>query len=640
MVLYGNETLAQMSRKALALAIVLSMAAQPAPAALLNLAQMPLFVGSNIPPKVMLTISKDQQLFKKAYNDYSDLDGDGQIETTYKHSIDYYGYFDPQKCYDYSDRVEPNGASSRRVASSDATDGTVHGQWNGNFLNWVSMSRMDAVRKLLYGGMRSTDQTFAAGGVNAVTVLERAYLPTDAHAWAKYYNPAPGHRAAQPPINPLTPFAGCRTTPAATVARQLVHDTRGDRRLRHHVHDRRMTARSASGDQISMSERRAPPRSVHRRRCCRISNGEQDRERPRRRRGHRWRRLGSASTGRVTNLSSTGHLVLQSDDRARRAAATSARRRTRSRRSSASRKGNFGLWNANERCAVPVVRGAQQLPERLPGRPAQQRQPGRALGDRRERRKSRRAPRMALGTGGAQGEYIARVQVCVSQSLLTAPRNAASAIRAATKPIGLLQEYGDDDRIHFGLMTGSYPKNITGGVLRKNVGAFTDEVDVDTTARSSQTRPVPAAGRAAHDGLGRDAAGHREHAQLHAHLRLRLQPTAATSARAATTAPTSSSTSIETTARAGAIRWRRCSSNRCATSPARRATSSTRITATAARTTSSGCRSRRWTDPMANDDLLRPLNVLVFNASVSTNEDDLRSTRRGGHQRDGHDRRR
>ena len=40
----------------------------------------------------MLDISKDQQLHKKAYNDYSDLDNDGKLETTYKHSIDYYGY--------------------------------------------------------------------------------------------------------------------------------------------------------------------------------------------------------------------------------------------------------------------------------------------------------------------------------------------------------------------------------------------------------------------------------------------------------------------------------------------------------------------------------------------------------------------
>src|SRR5262245_56075626 len=99
------------------------MTAQPTAAALLNLAQTPLFIGANVPPQVMLTISKDQQLYKKAYNDYSDLDGDGQIETTYKHSIDYYGNFDPTKCYNYSttnQRFEPASVSSTKYCSANS----------------------------------------------------------------------------------------------------------------------------------------------------------------------------------------------------------------------------------------------------------------------------------------------------------------------------------------------------------------------------------------------------------------------------------------------------------------------------------------------------------------------------------------
>ena len=31
------------------------------------------------------------------------------------------------------------------------------GQWSGNFLNWATMSRMDVLRKILFGGLRSTD---------------------------------------------------------------------------------------------------------------------------------------------------------------------------------------------------------------------------------------------------------------------------------------------------------------------------------------------------------------------------------------------------------------------------------------------------------------------------------------------------
>ena len=57
--------------------------------------------SSNVPGLVMLVMSNDHQLFYKAYNDWSDLDGDGDIDSTYKGSITYYGYFDPTKCYSY-----------------------------------------------------------------------------------------------------------------------------------------------------------------------------------------------------------------------------------------------------------------------------------------------------------------------------------------------------------------------------------------------------------------------------------------------------------------------------------------------------------------------------------------------------------
>ncbi|MBX3612284.1 MAG: hypothetical protein KF786_01835, partial [Burkholderiaceae bacterium] len=159
------------------------------PAFALTLAQSPLYAGGAIPPLVMLDLSKDQQLYKKAYNDYSDLDNDGELETTYKHSIDYYGYFDSGKCYSYStsnQRFEPVATTSTKYCTAGTN------QWSGNFLNWATMARMDAVRKLLYGGLRSTD-------TGSDTVLERVYIPPDAHAWAKHYSGAD--------LDQLTPFS-------------------------------------------------------------------------------------------------------------------------------------------------------------------------------------------------------------------------------------------------------------------------------------------------------------------------------------------------------------------------------------------------------------------------------------------------
>lgn len=139
--------------------------------------QAPLFLTGAIEPRVMLLVSRDHELSKKAYNDYSDLDGDGTLDTTYKDSIVYYGYFDSKKCYSYTNnRFEPAAA----VAANTHECGGTH--WSGNFLNWASMTRMDVLRKTLYGGHRSEDSTTA-------TVLQRHFLPNDVHAFVKVYNP-------------------------------------------------------------------------------------------------------------------------------------------------------------------------------------------------------------------------------------------------------------------------------------------------------------------------------------------------------------------------------------------------------------------------------------------------------------------
>ncbi len=143
-----------------------------------SLSQSPLFLVTSADPLVMLNLSNDHQLFYKAYDDWSDINSDGVIDTTYNHDIDYYGYFDSYKCYVYDttdDRFEPDSITDDKYCAG-ASD------WSGNFLNWASMTRMDSVKKILYGGTRSTDSSTS-------TVLERSYLPGDAHSFAKHYSP-------------------------------------------------------------------------------------------------------------------------------------------------------------------------------------------------------------------------------------------------------------------------------------------------------------------------------------------------------------------------------------------------------------------------------------------------------------------
>ena len=170
----------------LAAALLAALLGANASAAPLAIADVPVFLNAtNAEPLVMLALSNDEQLYHKAYTDFDDVDGDGAIDSTYKDTINYYGYFDPAKCYSYSGALD-TGSFGPTAAAGGTNSHTCNGvsgggRWSGNFLNWASMSRMDALRKVLFGGYRSTDTASA-------TTLERAFIPSDNHAWTKFYS--------------------------------------------------------------------------------------------------------------------------------------------------------------------------------------------------------------------------------------------------------------------------------------------------------------------------------------------------------------------------------------------------------------------------------------------------------------------
>jgi type IV pilus assembly protein PilY1 len=320
--------------------------------------QLPMAGKSLGTPMLMLNMSRDHQLSYRAYVEYTDLDGDGQLERTYKHSqtFDYYGYFDPYRCYTYSDgRFKPGSVTSDKYCSS---------AWSGNFLNWATMTRLDVVRRILYGGLRSTDDS-------SLTVLERAYLPTDAHSFAKYY--------AGADISKLTPFdvaelTMCNTTPGPTSGTE-----------------------SASHD-----NRQAPLMKVA--------------------------------------------------------------------------AGNYQLWNNNERwqCYWSEERGASWTSnaedKAKTGLDAEISNPSRDTN--------------GLSVGGNGPNFIVRVEACKGATAASGSTEPCTAYPSGNrKPTGLLHDFGQDNKMLIGLMTGSYEKNISGGVLRANIGSFRDEVRADTDGR-------------------------------------------------------------------------------------------------------------------------------------------------------------
>ncbi|MDR2550398.1 MAG: hypothetical protein LBD10_09405 [Desulfobulbus sp.] len=400
-----------------------------------NFASVPMNLTSNdATPLVMLNMSRDHQLHYKAYTDYADLDGNGVPETTYTDNIEYYGYFDTKKCYDYST------GNNRFVPAALATGTNSHycsGKWSGNFLNWATMTRMDVVRKLLYGGKRSTD-------TSTLTVLERQFLPMDAHAFAKYYD---GGDVSQ--LTPFTnlPKANGTTSSAIGISNNAV------------TLNVSSSLTVKSGDQIKVEAACgwmiggvtgisgttitiAVPAGASKKNDDATST--------------------TSSTWTLTNLSQTGITFCNLTTRAGGNLSQSNTGPPLLRAA----KGNFALWNANEgkQCywsgenSINAANGNQPAKS---GIYASSTSPSQTT--------------HGLGTGSAQGEYIVRVEV--GKAGLFGEEKLKKYGTSTYKPIGLLQTYGDTDQLKFGLMTGSYTNNVSGGVLRKNVSSFTNEVN-------------------------------------------------------------------------------------------------------------------------------------------------------------------
>lgn len=457
-------------KKALAILFLLQ-ASSSIFGASLNLSSEPLFYSSTpVPPIVMLDMSRDHQLTYKAYTDYADLDGDGIPDTTYKNSIDYYGYFDSYKCYTYDSSVnyfKPAVTTTDKYCNA----GSTSGQWSGNFLNWVTMSRMDVVRKLLYGGYRSTD-------TGTLTILERSFVPSDAHAWAKYYN---GSDIAKLTPFALTSYSGSYPYPSGTSTKSIKLDGTNPGNI--------LISYSAAGgvqlgDQlwfVSTSNAnntlqgavksctQKSDKSCDTSQYITISLNSRTNVSPS---PYGYTGSGTYNSWTVYNLSRTGISfcnVTKGDS-------TNHSESNKNPPLLRVVQGDYALWSANEvwQCQWMSEKSNTQSSFSGVGSNGNIAAATGLLAS----AENPSQPAVGLGTGIGQGEYYARVSACVSG--LINQEKCKQYPNGNYKPIGLLQSYGDSDLIQFGLFTGSYNKNLSGGVLRKNVGSFTNEVNIST----------------------------------------------------------------------------------------------------------------------------------------------------------------
>ena len=122
-------------------------------AAPVDLADQPLFSTSGAPGNVLLALSVE----------WPTASTPAYLSTTaYSTANTYVGYFDPAKCYRYTNHATPaNGyfTPDSMATSHVCTSTAAKALWSGNYLNWATAQTMDAFRWALTGGDRVVDTT-------------------------------------------------------------------------------------------------------------------------------------------------------------------------------------------------------------------------------------------------------------------------------------------------------------------------------------------------------------------------------------------------------------------------------------------------------------------------------------------------
>lgn len=496
----------------------------------------PLFLGGNGKPLAMLVMGRDHKLYYEAYNDASDLNQDGEIDVGYKPNLtqdgkplDYYGYFDSYKCYSYQgDNTNPsstdyftpismtNNVINNRRASRIKT---CSGNWSGDFLNYLTTSRIDALRRVLYGGYRNVDSA-------TETILERARIPQDAHSWGKEYESFARDGYYISDYTPLSqPAEGTRhlfanttlknDTEQKTLLRVLTNSSyriwnwvaierpvAGDKCI--HGGDGPNCA-SPSGTDTSHPNNNAEFNAL----AARFVNpghlmGTSAQPTPstpeftlngRIECSSNCNPYGSddnyitvfSGTLNVTNAGTyefavdgddavevmidgtvvvgwyTGHGKCPSDPTTCRDAhkgsitLTSGAHAIQFRHEEVGGDDNYWLyWKGGDSL------GAWQVV------------PSTSFSNLVISTYNRTIP------DSARTDHVVRVKACVSGRLEPECKGYPESSPTVYKPTGLLHEYGETDRMAFGLLTGSFYKNLSGGLLRKNITSFKDEINTST----------------------------------------------------------------------------------------------------------------------------------------------------------------
>ncbi len=105
-------------------------------------------VSNAVTPNVLLLLDKSGSMGRRADCDRS-TGGDFTTCPVFVETNTYTGMFDPLKCYIYNGAAKRFQGTTVKGSVSTACGAT---EWDGNFLNWVTIRRIDAVKQALIGG--------------------------------------------------------------------------------------------------------------------------------------------------------------------------------------------------------------------------------------------------------------------------------------------------------------------------------------------------------------------------------------------------------------------------------------------------------------------------------------------------------
>ncbi len=109
-------------------------------AAMSSYCAAPPFVTQSVIPNVLIILDNSGSMYDFAYKTTGTGNDPKNPDQSFSPSTVYYGYFNSQKKYSYS------------TNSGGYFYENSNGSWDGNFLNWLTMRRVDVVRKVLVGG--------------------------------------------------------------------------------------------------------------------------------------------------------------------------------------------------------------------------------------------------------------------------------------------------------------------------------------------------------------------------------------------------------------------------------------------------------------------------------------------------------